>query len=144
MANSFKLQIVTPDKLFYEGEVEMVIVRTLTGEEGFMAKHTWATKLLDVGRTWIREKGSQELKLASTAAGFIDVRDSVTIFTDAAEWPEEIDVARAEEHKQKAEAFLKEHKRTKEEEEEFLKAEASLKKAITRLKVSSTTGQRKH
>ena len=53
MVNSVKLEIITPSKQFYSGEVEMVIVKTPTGEEGFMANYSWATKLLEVGPLWI-------------------------------------------------------------------------------------------
>ena len=49
MANSVRLEVITPSKLFYRGEVELVIVTTLDGDEGFMAGHVWACKLLDIG-----------------------------------------------------------------------------------------------
>ena len=49
MAKTIKLEIITPSRLFYRGDIEMIIVPTLYGEEGFMANHSWATKLLDVG-----------------------------------------------------------------------------------------------
>ena len=44
MARSMTLEVITPSKLFYKGEVQLVIVRTLTGDEGFMPRHTWAVK----------------------------------------------------------------------------------------------------
>ena len=96
MANSVKLEVITPSKLFYSGEVELVIVTTLTGDEGFMANHSWATKLLDVGELWIQEKGKtyDEFKVAAVSGGFIDVKESIVIFTDAAEWSEDIDMER--------------------------------------------------
>ena len=47
MAKSVLLEVITPSKLFYKGEVEIIMVRTASGEEGFMAGHTWACKLLD-------------------------------------------------------------------------------------------------
>ena len=51
--NSVKLEIITPSKLFYRGEVDLVIVTTLSGDEGFMAGHCWGCKLLDIGELWI-------------------------------------------------------------------------------------------
>ena len=87
MANSVRLEVITPSKLFYRGEVELVIVTTLDGDEGFMAGHVWACKLLDVGELWIQEKGAgkNEFRVAAVAGGFIDVKDSIVIYTDAVE-----------------------------------------------------------
>ena len=42
MASSVRLEIITPSKKFYQGDVELVIVRTLEGDEGFMKGHAWA------------------------------------------------------------------------------------------------------
>ena len=54
MASSVRLEIITPSKKFYQGDVELVIVRTLEGDEGFMKGHAWACKLLDIGEMWIQ------------------------------------------------------------------------------------------
>jgi F0F1-type ATP synthase, epsilon subunit (mitochondrial delta subunit) len=86
MAKTFTLEIVTPEKRFYSGEVETVIARTLTGEEGFLANHIWACKLLDSGVLKIREAGSKELKRADISGGFVDVHGDILIYTDSAEW----------------------------------------------------------
>ena len=88
MAKSFRLEVITPERLFYEGDVEMVIVRTLLGYEGFLANHSWACKLLDTGVLKIKETGAKEFKIAAITGGFIDVKDRIIIFTDAAEWPD--------------------------------------------------------
>ena len=86
MAKSYKLEIITPEKVFYSGEVEIVVVRTLSGEEGFLADHVWVCKLLDSGEMRIREPGSNEHRLANISGGFIDVHGDVLIFSDSAEW----------------------------------------------------------
>ena len=89
MANkSFWLDVVTPSKKFYSGEVEEVIITTQAGKEGFMAKHSWTCKILDAGELWIRELGSapDEWKIASAAGGFVDVKENMVIYTDAIEW----------------------------------------------------------
>ena len=88
MVRSVKLQVITPSSLFYEGEIELVIVKTLTGEEGFMAHHAWACKLLAEGKLRIREAGTKGLKTAMISGGFIDVMEDIVIYTDAAEWGE--------------------------------------------------------
>lgn len=88
MADSFKLTVTTPSNLFYTGKVEQIIVNTPVGHEGFMAHHLWTCKLLDAGELWIKEEGSaeDEWKIASAAGGFIDIKDSVVIYTDIVEW----------------------------------------------------------
>ena len=88
MGKTFKLEIVTPEMVFYTGDVEIVVVRTLLGEEGFLADHVWVCKLLDSGELRIREPGSKEHRLANISGGFIDVHGDVLIFTDSAEWAE--------------------------------------------------------
>ena len=96
MASSVRLEIITPSKKFYQGDVELVIVRTLEGDEGFMKVHAWACKLLDIGEMCIQEKGAAKnsYKVAAIAGGFIDVKDTIIIYTDAVEWAEDIDLER--------------------------------------------------
>jgi F-type H+-transporting ATPase subunit epsilon len=143
MANSIRLEIVTPERLFYDNDVELVIVRTLTGDEGFMARHSWACKLLDVGEIWIQEAGSKDFKVGAISGGFIDVKTEITIFTDAAEWPSEIDVERSKSHKETAENWLKTHSRADTDEADILKAKLSLNKALVRMNVAAGGSRRK-
>ena len=86
--NTFWLDVITPSKKFFSGEVEEVIINTPIGKEGFMAKHSWTCKLLDAGELWIRELGSaeDEWRIASAAGGFVDVKDNMVIYTDTIEW----------------------------------------------------------
>lgn len=88
MADSFWLDVMTPSKKFFSGEVEEVIITTPVGKEGFMAKHSWTCKLLDAGELWIREFGADpdDWKIASAAGGFVDVKKDMVIYTDAIEW----------------------------------------------------------
>ena len=133
MANTFNLEIITPERLFYEGEVEMVIVRTLEGYEGFLANHSWACKLLGTGKLRIKEAGAKEFKAAAITGGFIDVKDRIVILTDAAEWPEEIDVERQKRKIEEAKAIL----RGGCDKSEAKMAQLSLMKAANRMKVKS-------
>ena len=110
MAKSVNLEVITPSKLFYEGEVELVIVKTLSGEEGFMASHSWACKLLGVGEMLIQEAGAKEFKSAAISGGFVDVKKDIVIYTDAAEWSGEIDAERALSAQAKDEEWLMENK----------------------------------
>ncbi len=140
MPRSFVLEVITPSKLFYKGEVELVIVRTLTGDEGFMYNHTWAVKLLAAGELWFQEKGSKDFKIAALAGGYVDVKDNIVIFTDAAEWPEDIDLARAELEKQKAENWLK---HPSDDDSEIARAKIAIAKSITRMHVAAGGHRRK-
>ncbi|MFA5637882.1 MAG: ATP synthase F1 subunit epsilon [Anaerovoracaceae bacterium] len=140
MANPIKLEVITPSKLFYKGEVEMVVCPTLEGYEGFMANHTWACKLLGVGELWIQECGSDDFKIAAISGGYIDVKDSIVLFTDAAEWPEAIDVERARQLKQDAEEWLRGDKG---DANEIAMAKYAIEKAITRMSVAEGGMRRK-
>lgn len=133
MAKTFKLEVITPERLFYEGDVEMVIVRTLVGYEGFLANHAWACKLLGTGIMRIKEPGEKEFKIAATTGGFIDVKDRVTIFADAAEWPEEIDMDRQQRKLEQARCMIKDNC----SEKELQLAKLSIEKALNRVKLKS-------
>jgi F-type H+-transporting ATPase subunit epsilon len=137
MANSIKLEIVTPEKLFYEGDVELVIARTVSGDEGFMARHAWACKLLKTGELWIKEAGSKDYKIAAISGGYIDVKEEIMIFADAAEWPEDIDVERTELARKNAEEWLSEHVAADSEAEEISEKKAALDRAQNRKQVSA-------
>ena len=145
MANSVKLEIITPSKMFYRGYVELVIVTTLEGDEGFMAGHSWACKLLDIGELWIQEEGAakDEFRVAAGAGGFSDVRDSIIIYTDAVEWSEDIDMERVLSEKAKAEDWLTHHQEDA-DPNDVLKAKIAISKAITRSHVAEGGYRRKH
>lgn len=134
------LEVITPSKLFYKGEVELVIARTLNGDEGYMAGHTWAVKLLAAGELWFQEAGSKDFKIAAIAGGFVDVKDNIIIFTDAAEWPEEIDLARAEHEKELAEDWLR---HPSNDDSEVARAKIAIAKSLTRMHVKAGGYRRK-
>ena len=136
--NSVRLEVITPSKLFYRGEVDLVIVTTLDGDEGFMAGHVWACKLLDVGELWIQEKGAgkDEWRVAAVSGGFIDVKDSIVIYTDAVEWSEDIDMERVLSEKAKVEDWLGKHPDADENSDEMQNAKLMLAKAEVRTNVA--------
>lgn len=140
MPKSMLLEVITPSKLFYKGEVELVIARTLNGDEGYMAGHTWAVKLLAAGELWFQEAGSKDFKIAAVAGGFVDVKDNIIIFTDAAEWPEEIDLARAEHEKELAEDWLR---HPSNDDSEVARAKIAIAKSLTRMHVKAGGHRRK-
>jgi len=144
MAKSFMFEIVTPEKLFYLGKAELVIARTVSGDEGFMADHCWAMKLLGTGELWFREAGAKEYKLAAISGGFVDVSDNVIIFTDSAEWADEIDVDRANEARQRELDWLEHHKSKDENKEALEEHKLAAARAANRQKVAAGGGRQRH
>lgn len=88
--NVVLLEVITPREMLYSGRVEMVIVPTSEGEEGFMAHHIWCVKLLaEKGKVRIRETGAKDLKIINIKSGYVDIKDRFVVYTDEAEWAEE-------------------------------------------------------
>ena len=128
--NLFKLKIITPDRLFYEGEVSMVEFNTTEGEIGVLRKHVPTTVIISPGILTITEEDGQ--KEAALHAGFAEIlQEEVVILAEIVEWPEEIDEDRAEKAKERAEERL----RNKTSEVDVLRAEISLQKALARIQV---------
>ena len=98
MANKFWLDVITPSKKFFSGEVEEVIITTPHGKEGYMAMHSWTCKLLAEGELWIRESGNtqEDWQIAYASGGFIDVKDTIIIYTDSVYWNDDPEIPGSE------------------------------------------------
>lgn len=130
MASTFHLEIVTPMRIFFSGEVKMVVLKTPEGEMGVLKGHIPMVVAIAVGPIRIT-RGTECLK-AVLSEGFMEVKqDKTIILADTAEWPYEIDVNRAEAAKQRAEERL----RSKLSHKEYMHSQAALAKAMERLKV---------
>ncbi len=131
---SFPLKIVTPDGLRYEGEAEEVIVRTTTGDLGFLAGHTNCVAPLGMGRATIIIDGQR--RYGACIGGMVSVIDgSVTLVATTFEWADKIDLPRAEASQQRAESILA----SKDASDTELKlAEARLKRALVRKSVAES------
>jgi F-type H+-transporting ATPase subunit epsilon len=128
--SSIELQIVTPDRLIVREQVDEVEIPGSQGYFGVLPGHTPMLASLAVGEMWYR-KGTERTYL-SLAFGFAEVLpDRVTILAQIAERADEIDPARAEEAKKRAEARLLQAK-----EIDYERARASLQKALARLQVA--------
>ncbi len=128
MANVFELKVVTPDRVFYDGDVSMVELTTTEGDIGVYADHIPATAIVAPGILKIHEEGG--VKKAALMAGFIEIlQDQVTVMAEVAEWPEDIDVKRAEEARIRAERRLKDRYPGT----DVMRAELALKRAMVRL-----------
>ena len=124
------LEIVTPDKSFFNEDVDSIIVRGMEGDLAILKGRTPIVTPLRIGMIRIFQNGTE--KIASVTEGYVSaVDDNVTIVTDAAEWPHEIDVNRAEEARKRAEKRV-----AKASDTDLVRAEAALKRSINRLDVS--------
>lgn len=124
------LKVVTPDKLFFEGDIDMLVARTIEGDVGILLNHSPLVTILDIGRLVI--KNGDERKVAACAGGYIDVRNNnITVVSDACEWEDEIDINRAERAKERA------SKKLEDKDTDTFKAELALKKAINRINVGN-------
>jgi F-type H+-transporting ATPase subunit epsilon len=99
------LEIVTPERLAYEDDVDMVLVPGAEGELGILPHHTPLVSLLGVGELRIRKGGEEES--FAIAGGFLQVRpDKVVVMAETADMASEIDLERAQEARREAERAL--------------------------------------
>ena len=126
------LDIITPERIVYSDEVDEVMVPGVEGELGILPHHTPLFTQIKPGEIKIK-KGSQEIFLAVTG-GFLDVapQSKVSILADYAVRSEEVEIARVEEAKKRAEEAMREKK----SKQEAIYAEAELRKALLELKVA--------
>jgi len=130
MAKKIRLDIVTPEKMAYSDDVNMVIARTTAGDIGVLPGHAALIAALDI---WplrvITDSGEMQIAMCG---GFIEVQpEKITILANCVELPDEIDVQRAETAKQRAESRLQGSK----DDVDVARAELALKRAIIRLTV---------
>lgn len=128
MAETIKLQVITPDKEFFHGDVSMVELNTADGELGVYPQHIPLTTAVAPGVLKIHQDG--QVKKAALLSGFLQILpEKMTILAEVCEWPEEIDGARANEARIRAERRLTEHS----PETDIARAEAALQRALVRL-----------
>ncbi len=95
-------QLVSPERVLYEGEADMVVCRTSDGEIAFLPGHVPFVGALGIAKVRILLPGQGEVA-AAVHGGFVEVsHDTVTILSDVAELPEQIDVVRAQTAKERA------------------------------------------
>ncbi len=128
----FNLQILTPDKEFYSGETENLIVRTTVGDKGILAKHEDYVAALPIGKLKVKIDGS--FRTAAVSEGIVKVsKEKTVVLVQSCEWADEIDIDRAKAAKEAAETRLK---AAEKEDREYLIAEHKLKRAINRIEAS--------
>lgn len=132
----FKVTIITPDGTVYDNDnATMVIMNTSGGQMGIMAKHVPVLASLTISELRIKhDQGTDEI--AAVNGGIMQFDGETALITaDSAEMPEKIDVARAEEAKQRAEEAIRKAKEAH-RQNDLARAEVHLKCAVNRLKVS--------
>ena len=128
--NCLTLKIITPNRVFYEGEAEMVEFNTSEGEIGVLPGHLPMTVIVKPGVLNITERESE--KKAALHAGFAEILpEGVTILAEIIEWPEEVDADRARSARERAEKRLQ----GKAPNTDIAKAETALLRALARIQV---------
>ena len=124
---NFELEIITPDRVFYKGQAEMIEFNTTEGEIGVYKDHIPLTVIIKPGVLTIT---SEEKKTAALHSGFATImQDKVTILAEVIEWGQEIDLNRAQAAKERAEERL----RRNQENIDMARAEAALLRALARI-----------
>ena len=128
--DNFRLKIITPERVFFDKDAYMVELNTTEGEIGVYAKHIPTTCIIKPGILTIRMDGEE--KEAALHSGFIQILpDQVTILAEVIEWPEEIDLHRAEAAMERA----KERIAHRTSETDIARAETALMRAMARISV---------
>ena len=128
MAKLFNVKIFTPEREFFNGEVEALTVGAPDGSFMFLADHAPLIMPVSVGNICLKIDGNWESSVNSE--GFLEVRhEGVLIFVQACEHPEEIDERRAEEARRRAEELL----RQKQSMSEYRQSKVALARAMARL-----------
>ena len=127
--NTMEVKIIAPDRVFYEGKVSFMEFNTIEGIVGLYPKHIPMTVVIAPGVLKIVD--NNEEKIAALHSGFAEILgDSVTILAESVEWPDEIDLRRAEEAKVRAE------RRISDSSQDVKRAELALMRSMVRLQLT--------
>jgi F-type H+-transporting ATPase subunit epsilon len=125
-----RCEIVSQDRMVFEGDVDIVVLPGSDGEMGILPHHAPLLTTLKIGVIKVRSSGKEQV--FTVAGGVAEVQpDLVTVLADAAENVEEIDVARAEAARRRAEEILAKGVPT--DSDSYLKMEAALRRSNLRL-----------
>lgn len=128
----FGVEIITPDRIFHKCEATMIEFNTAAGEIGVYKNHIPLTTVLAPGVVTIHKDGEDNV-VAAVHSGFAEILpDKVTLLAETAEWPDEIDVERAQAAKARAEERLA----NKTEAIDVQRAELALRRALVRMDIA--------
>ena len=132
--NTFYLKVIAANRVFYSGRCQSIIVPCSDGQKEILARHEEMVIAIDEGQMKFKEEGSDCWENAVVGMGFVEIfNNRVTLLVETAERPEEIDVSRAREAKERAQEQL----RQKQSIQEYYHSRASLARAMARLKATS-------
>jgi len=127
---TIRCEIVSQDRMVFEGDADMVVLPGTDGEMGILPHHSPLLTTLKFGVVRVRTKQGEEI--FTVAGGVAEVQpDIVTILADAAENVEEIDITRAEEARKRAEEYLTQG--TPHDTDSYFKLESALRRSNLRL-----------
>jgi len=130
--STFHLQIVTPDRIAFDGEAEKIIVRTVNGDVCILPHHIDYAVPLAIGEAKVTD-GEGNTRSAACNGGMLSVHDNqVKVLAVTYEWEDDIDLERAKLAEANAQELLQS---LKHEDRDFRVAEARLKRAMTRIRV---------
>lgn len=126
-----KFQIITPEKIVFNEEIDSITLPTVDGEITVLPNHIPLISVTKPGEIMIKKDG--QAHHMAVMRGFVETSDNrVRLMTDAAELADEIDERRAEEAKVRAEKLVAESK----DQVEYTDASAALARALARIKVA--------
>ncbi|MBE5953769.1 MAG: ATP synthase F1 subunit epsilon [Lachnospiraceae bacterium] len=125
------IKVMAPDRVFYEGQVSFIEFNTTEGIVGIYPKHIPMTVVIAPGVLKLVEDNG-DTKEAALLSGFAEVLgESITILAESVEWPDEIDIKRAEEARIRAE------RRIKDSSQDLNRAELALKRSVVRMQLGN-------
>jgi F-type H+-transporting ATPase subunit epsilon len=132
------LEIVTAERVVYSQEVDVVVAPGTEGELGILPQHAPLMTMLQPGELRVRQGGEEQSVFVS--GGFLEVlADKVTVLADTAERAEEIDTARAEEARKRAQTRMA----LPREEVDYARAQAAMFRSLMRLKVAEKSRKKR-
>ncbi len=135
--NSFDLEIICPDRVFFRGKANMIELNTTEGQVGIYKRHIPMTMILTPGVVIIKDDEGQ--RTAALHEGFMEILpEKISILAEQAEWPEEIDLNRAEEAKVRAERRMQ----NGDSNINLARAEIALRKALVRIEVAGQASKK--
>ncbi|MEK6196229.1 MAG: F0F1 ATP synthase subunit epsilon [Deltaproteobacteria bacterium] len=134
MAQTIKLEVVTPEKAVVDEDVKIVVAPGNLGEFGVLSGHTTFLTTLKTGTIRYTDAGDQE-HFVFVSGGFAEaLPDKVTVLAESAERRRDIDLARAKAAVERAEKRLAEQRQK--ESVDFTRARAALERALQRLRLA--------
>ncbi len=125
-----RCEVVSQDRIVYQGDVDMVVLPGASGEMGILPHHAPVLSVLQFGVIRVRVKGEDQY--FTVAGGVVEIQpDQVTVLADAAENVQEIDIQRAEQARQRADTLLKEGAGV--DTDTYLQIQAALKRSNLRI-----------